>query len=60
MGAPYIPDPKKFSKYLMGMSYNTCDKMIKIPPAKKGLKYSQAMMEGGGHKGKKIKVSKKA
>ena len=26
--------PQKISKYLLGMNYSSCDKMIKIPPAK--------------------------
>ena len=41
MGPLYNPGPRKISKYLLGMSYSTCDEMTKIPPAKIGLKVSK-------------------
>jgi len=38
MGTLYIQDPQKISKYLLSLSYTSCDEMIKIHPAKIGLK----------------------
>ena len=46
MGAPYIPNPQKVSKYEKWLSYSSCDEMIKKSPTKIGLRMLE-LFDGG-------------